>query len=87
MMRLGSGLIVNSGVTDGLWRYDQVRGWTQLNTVNPDQMLAVDMDNDGMEEVVASFNGYGLYVYKESNGWFQLNSVVPVATIGINLSN
>jgi len=79
MMRLGNGLVVNCGATYGLWRYDQVRGWIQLNTENPDQMLAADIDNDGAEELVVSFNGYGLYVYKESNGWSQINSVVPDA--------
>jgi len=85
MMRLGSGLVVNYGVTYGLWHYDQVRGWTQLDTVNPDQMLAVDMDNDGMEEVIASLSGYGLCLYKETIGWILLNSVIPEAIIGANL--
>jgi hypothetical protein len=70
-------LVLNYGATYGLWHYDLGRGWTQLNTVNPEQMLAADVDDDGMEEVVASFSGYGLYVYKEATGWTQLNSVIP----------
>jgi hypothetical protein len=40
-------------------------------------MTAVDIDNDGLEELVVSFGGYGLYSYDETTGWQQLNTVIP----------
>jgi hypothetical protein len=78
-IKASHGLIANYGATYGLWHYDQVRGWTRLNTVNPDQMVAIDVDDDGVEELVSSFAGYGLYLYKESSGWSRLNEVIPGA--------
>ena len=40
-------------------------------------MTAVDIDNNGVEELVVSFPGYGLWYYDETNGWQFLNDVVP----------
>jgi hypothetical protein len=77
MMGKGNGLVFDYGVTYGLWMWSQAGGWTQINTVKPGNMTAVDLDNDGAEEVAACFAGYGLYTYDETNGWVQLNTVVP----------
>jgi hypothetical protein len=79
-------LVLNYGVAYGMWHYDQARGWAQVNTVHPDEMLAVDLDGDGVEELVASFSGYGLWVYREANGWSRINTVIPDAMISINLT-
>jgi hypothetical protein len=70
-------LILNYGITYGLWQYDQETGWAQLNTVAPSQMATADVDNDGVEELVAAFPGAGLYVYEKGIGWTQINAVVP----------
>jgi hypothetical protein len=70
-------LVLNYGVAYGLWHYAQTTGWVQLNTVAPSQMLTVDIDNDGVEELIAAFAGYGLYVYKQGGGWTQINTVLP----------
>jgi hypothetical protein len=79
MIRKGSGLVLDYGVTYGLWTWSQAGGWTQINTVKPGDMTAVDLDNDGAEELAACFAGYGLYKYDETNGWVQLNTVIPDA--------
>jgi hypothetical protein len=87
MVPQGKGLALNFGVTYGLWYYDQLGGFVQRNTVAPDQMVSMDLDKDGTEELVATFAGYGLYVYDQANGWSLLNSVSPDAMMGANLSN
>ena len=56
----------------------------QRNTVDPGQMTAVDIDNDGVEEMVVSFSGYGLYYFDETNGWQLLNTVPPAGMKPIN---
>jgi len=41
-------------------------------------MTAVDIDNDGQDELVLSFQGYGLYTYEpEGNIWMQITAVLP----------
>jgi hypothetical protein len=37
----------------------------------------VDLDNDGVEELVTSFAGYSLYKHDRANGWQLLNTVIP----------
>jgi hypothetical protein len=78
---------MNFGATYGLWYYDQPGGYKQLNTVPRDQMITLDLDKDGTEELVATFAGYGLYVYDQTTGWSMLNAVNPDAMMGANLSN
>jgi hypothetical protein len=77
MIRQGNGIAVDFGAAYGLWVWSQGGGWVQRNTVDPGQMVAVDIDNDGVEELVVSFSGYGLYYFDETNGWQLLNAVVP----------
>jgi len=77
------GLVLNYGVTHGLWHYGQDRlpRWTHLNTVEPALMTAVDIDNDGQDELATTFSGYGLYIYDSGNApgnmWTQINAVIP----------
>jgi len=77
MIRLGSGIAVDFGTTYGLWVWSQEDGWQLRNDADPGKMAAVDIDKDGMEELVAAFSGYGLYYYDETDGWQFLNNVVP----------
>ena len=77
-------LVGDYGSTYGLWHYDQTGGWSQLNTVGPGQMTALDIDNDSQEELAATFSGYGLWVYDPTSGWSQLNTIVPDAMIRLN---
>jgi len=71
------------GTPYGSWT-KWVMGWMWRNTASREEMLAVDLDRDGSEELVAPFEGYGLYVYKGANGWSQINSMVPEAMIRWN---
>jgi hypothetical protein len=77
MIRQGNGIAVDYGAAYGLWYWDAAGGWVQRNTVDPEQMVAVDIDKDGAEELVVSFSGYGLWYYDETIGWQLLNAVVP----------
>lgn len=52
---------MNFGATYGRWYYDQPGGYKQLNPVPPDQMITLDLDKDGTEELVATFAGYGVW--------------------------
>jgi len=57
--------------------WDTAGGRQQRNAVVPGQMTVVDIDNDGVEELVVSFSGYGLYYFDEIDGWQFLNAVIP----------
>ena len=71
-------LVLDYGTLYGLWHYDQVRLWTRWNTADPDKLLAVDIDNDGTDELIASFAGYGLYTYEPTTmGWVRINATLP----------
>jgi hypothetical protein len=84
MIRQGNGIAVDYGAAYGLWSWTLGGGWVQRNTVDPGQMTAVDLDNDGLQELVVSFSGYGLYSLDETNGWQLLNQVLPVDMKPIN---
>jgi 23S rRNA C2498 (ribose-2'-O)-methylase RlmM len=77
MIRLNSGIACDLGAAEGLWIWTLNEEWMQSKTANPGQMVAVDIDKDGMEELVVAFSGYGLYYHDENNGWQFLNAVVP----------
>jgi hypothetical protein len=78
------GLILDFGQPYGLWLYDDHEGippYTQLNTVDPDLITAVNIDEDGEDELVVAFRGYGLYTYDQADGWTLINPVIPAAVI------
>jgi len=74
-------LACDFGTAYGLYYYDQTGGWTQLNTADPGEMVSVDIDEDGQDELAVSFEDYGLYTYDETNGWTQINTVIPEGMI------
>jgi hypothetical protein len=78
MIRLDNGIAVDFGAAYGLWVWSQGGSWQQRNPISPDQMVAVDLDKDGVEELVASFPGYGLWYTDEAVGWQFLNAVIPI---------
>ncbi len=77
MIRQGNRIAVDFGATYGLWVWSQEGGWQLRNEADPGQIVAVDIDNDGVEKLVVSFPGYGLWYFDETNGWQLLNGVVP----------
>jgi hypothetical protein len=84
MIRQGKGIAVDFGVTYGLWVWSQEGGWMLRNTADPGQMVAMDINNDGVEELVVSFSGYGLYYHDETNGWQFMNGEIPDDMKAIN---
>ena len=77
MIQQGNGIAADYGGTYGLWVWTREGGWQPRNTADPGQMVAVDIDKDGIEELVVAFSGYGLYYHDEVDGWHFLNDVVP----------
>ena len=77
MVRQGSTIVANFGVTSGLWVWSQGGARVHRSPVDPEQMVVVDIDNDSVEELVVSFSGYGLYYLDETKGWQRLNTVIP----------
>ena len=86
MIRMNNGLACDYGVY-GLWSWTQTGGWQLRNTVDPGQMVAVDIDNDTQEELVVTFSGYGVWIYDPTSGWSQLNTIAPDAMTPANLLN
>jgi len=78
MIRLGNGIACDFGTAYGLWYWTKTGGWTRWNTTDPGQMMVVDINNDGAEELVISFTGYGLYTYNPGTQvWVRINTVIP----------
>jgi hypothetical protein len=78
MVPYSSGMVCDFGAAYGLWSYSKSGGWSQLNAADPDRIVAVDIDNDGQDELVVSFVGWGLYTYEPVGGiWQEINTVIP----------
>jgi hypothetical protein len=77
MIRLGNGIAADYGETHGLWVWSHEDDWGLRNTADPSGMVTVDIDTDGVEELVVSFIGYGLYYHDETNGWQFMNGEIP----------
>jgi hypothetical protein len=84
VIALNNSITADFGDAYGLWTWSQGDAWIQRNTVDPGQMTAVDIDKDGVDELVASFSGYGLYYLEEGDGWEKLNDVFPEDMKAIN---
>jgi hypothetical protein len=83
MIRQGNGIAVDFGAAYGLYVWSQEGGWVLRNPADPGQMVAVDIDSDGIEELVVAFSGYGLYSFGETNAWQVLHYVVPMQIVPI----
>jgi|GEM_PF-2003658 len=87
MIRLGNGIVCDFGAAYGLWYWDQVGGWKRWNASDPDKLLAIDLNNDGKEDLIASFAAYGLYNYDPATGgWIRINASLPDSMKGVNFS-
>ena len=84
----GDEVVASFGSPYGLWHYDQPGGWSQLHPVVPQQIVVVDIDNDGLDELAAAFPGGGLYTYDRQNDpanrWTPIHPMVPNAMIKFN---
>ena len=59
-----------------------------MHPVVPQQIVVVDIDNDGLDELAAAFSGGGLYTYDlqndPANRWTSIHPLVPNAMIKFN---
>jgi hypothetical protein len=78
-------LVLNFGPVYGLYHYDQAGGWEQWNTVNPSLMVAIDLNGDGTDELVAAFPGYGLYKKDSAMDWQPINDIDPEKMIAADV--
>ncbi len=72
---------------NGLWARFDDSSWTKLNSQSPQVMAAGDLDNSGVDEVIASFGpGAGLWVFRNNAAWEQLHGDSPedLATGGLD---
>ncbi len=60
-----------------MWRRAREGARVHRSPVDPGQMTAVDIDKDGVEELVVSFSDHGLWYHGETTGWQFLNAVIP----------
>jgi hypothetical protein len=61
-----------------------VVGWMLQGAASREDTISVDLDKDGIGELVAPVQGYGVYVYRQTSGWSKINSIVPEAMIRWN---
>jgi hypothetical protein len=87
MLRYSDGVVCDFGAAYGLWSYNTSAGWVRLNTVDPDKVVAADLDGDGKDELVVSFAGWGLYTYEPVGGWQQINAVIPDQIVAVDVDN
>jgi hypothetical protein len=86
MLRYSAGVVCDFGAAYGLWSYNASAGWAMLNTVNPDKMVAADLDGDGKDELVVSFDGWGLYTYDPADKtWNRINTVIPDRMLAVDI--
>ena len=87
MVKFGDVAAVDFGASGGLKSYDTANGWIDLGpetpgTDNPGLMVAADIDNDGIDELIVSFSGItdpGVYAFDpdEATPWSKINTVIP----------
>jgi hypothetical protein len=88
MIAVNNELAMDLG-TQGLFLYDG-SVFNRIETADPDgnSMIATDIDEDGLEELVVYFpaaaNGEGTYKYDETAGWTKLFSFEPGPMVSFN---
>jgi hypothetical protein len=65
------GVVVDFG-QQGLWlKIDPLTPWQQLSGLNPDGLLAAELDGDWGDEIIAAFGAYGLWLWNAGT-WVQV---------------
>ena len=57
--------------------------WSQINTLDPDAMIAADFDGDHIAEAVADMGGMGIWTWNNSL-WSQISANNPDSLIAAN---
>ncbi|MDM8542697.1 hypothetical protein QUF90_16605 [Desulfococcaceae bacterium HSG9] len=79
MIRFGDKLAADRG-TGGLYLYDPTDEWVQITGSEPIEIVTVDFDGDGEDELVGSFVGIGMWFY-DNNVWTNFHDYSPKAMI------
>ena len=67
--------------TSGLHGYYDNQTWSQLTDKNPSEIIAADINGDGIDELFATFTNYGgLYIWGGST-WASITSATPEGMI------
>ena len=72
IVEYAGGLAVDLG-EDGLHKYSLTDGWSLLTPSNSIDMVSVDMDQDGLNELAVGFNN-GVFVLDPQGNWTQLTT-------------
>ena len=77
-------LIVDLG-KNGLWAQLNGAEWRRLTALSPERMVAVDLDMNGKDDVLAKFARLGILVrYNESPMWVKPRTFINEAFLGWN---
>ena len=71
----GAAEVLGDFATLGQWLADG-GSWTQLSGVNPENMLAVDLDGDNADEIAADYGGLGVWLWN-AGSWSQISGLNP----------
>jgi hypothetical protein len=75
-----SSLLVDFGATYGEWMLIYGAGWAHLHNGSPEEVVAGDMDGNGVEEIILDFGpSYGVWVRSNNSSWVHLHNQSPVA--------
>jgi exo-beta-1,3-glucanase (GH17 family) len=75
-----SRLLVDFGPAYGEWILNDGTGWSSLHAFSPEDVVAGDLDDNGVDEIILDFGStWGTWVWANNAGWYQLNTVSPVA--------
>ncbi len=67
----------------GLWTYDTLNGWVNLNVNDPGMIRTADVDGSGQEKLVVWYPGMGLYTW-DGAVWNWINENQPDEMVGWN---
>ena len=67
-------LLIDFGPSVGLWIWMNHSSWVHLHGLSPSQMVAGDLDANGLDEAVLVFPGFGLWVWSNNALWTHINT-------------
>jgi hypothetical protein len=73
--------LVISFPNNGLYTYNSTSLLTQINSKTAALTVAVDIDSDGIDEIVSYFPGSGIYIFDNGVWGSRISSAVPQAMV------
>jgi sugar lactone lactonase YvrE len=74
-----SELIIDFGPGIGLWHRFQIgafESWDQISALTTENIVASDLDSDGVDELIADFGAAGMWLYQR-NQWTYVHGLNP----------